>query len=254
MISKAQIKFVRSLALKKFRDREDAFLAEGPKAVEELAKAYPCRLLAATADYLAAPHGIEAATMLEVSPEELGRCSQMRTPQRCLAVFDRKRANRSPFAADNEPLTLALDGIQDPGNLGTIIRTCDWFGIRRIVCSPDTADAFQPKVVQATMGALGRVEIVYTDLPAFFDSCSDDIPVYGMFLDGENLFTASIDSRKAVIVMGNEGHGISDAVAAHINRRLLISSYPPGETTGESLNVSIATAITLAEFRRRDMV
>lgn len=254
MISKSKLKFIRSLSLKKIRDTEDAFLAEGPKVVSELAAAFPCRMLVGRSDYLAGTHGIVADEIVEVSQEELERCSQMRMPQHCLAVFGRKRVAAQQMSAQHDGLTLVLDDIQDPGNLGTIIRTCDWFGIRQIVCSANTADAFQPKVVQATMGALARVDITYTDLPDFFSRCPADISIYGTFLNGENLFTAPIENRRAVIVMGNEGHGISREAEAYIDRRLFIPNYPPGEVSGESLNVSIATAITLAEFRRRKLV
>lgn len=254
MLSKNKLKYIRSLSLKKFRDAEDSFIAEGPKVIGELSVAFPCRMLVGTAGYLGSNRNIDAEETIEVSQEELERCSQMRMPQECLAVFSRKKTTGTRTTLLQDSLTLALDNIQDPGNLGTIIRTCDWFGIRHIICSPDTADAFQPKVVQATMGALARVDITYTDLPGFFSGLSAETTVYGTFLNGENIFTASLENRQAVIVMGNEGHGISPEVSAYIGRRLLIPSFPPGEPTSESLNVSIATAITLAEFRRRNLI
>ena len=160
------------------------------------------------------------------------------------------RAPRTSFLVPRDNLHLALDGVQDPGNLGTIIRIADWFGIEHIFCSPDTADVYNPKVVQATMGSIARVHIHYLPLPDLFASLPEGTPVYCTFLDGENLYEQTL-SPGGIIVMGNEGNGISPEVARHINRRLLIPNYPPGRETADSLNVAIATAITCAEFRRR---
>lgn len=147
-------------------------------------------------------------------------------------------------------LVLALDGVQDPGNLGTIIRLADWFGISHIICSMDTADAYSPKTVMATMGAIARVRVHYVDLPRLLAECGADVPVYGTFLDGTDIYAEPL-SAAGVVVMGNEGNGISDAVAQSVNRRLFIPSFPADRPTSESLNVAIATAITCAEFRRR---
>ena len=152
-------------------------------------------------------------------------------------------------SSKNCQLSIALDGIQDPGNLGTIIRIADWFGIRDIICSEDTVDAWNPKVVQATMGSIARVNIIYFNLPQFIDTLPHDYPVYGTLLDGENIYTQSLTSH-GLIVMGNEGNGISPEVRSRVNRRLLIPSYRTDDTA-ESLNVAIATAITCSEFRRR---
>ena len=150
-------------------------------------------------------------------------------------------------------MILALDGIQDPGNLGTIIRTCDWFGIHDVLCSHDTADCYNPKVVQATMGALARVRVHYVDLPQVIATMkAQEVPIYGTLLEGIDMYQphAIPDKQTGVIVMGNEGNGISETVRTLITHPLLIPSYPAGATTSESLNVSIATAIVLAEFRR----
>ena len=147
-------------------------------------------------------------------------------------------------------LSLALDGIQDPGNLGTIIRIADWFGIQTIFCSEDTVDAWNPKVVQATMGSIARVNIYYMSLSALIDTLPADYPVYGTLLDGDNIYTQPLTPH-GLIVMGNEGNGISPEIRAKVNRRLLIPSYSQDDTA-ESLNVAIATAITCAEFRRRN--
>ena len=145
-------------------------------------------------------------------------------------------------------LYLALDGVQDPGNLGTIIRIADWFGINTIYCSTDTADVWNPKVVQATMGSIARVSLYYTDLPQMLKSA--EVPVYGTLLDGENIYSQSLSSD-GVIVMGNEGNGLSAPVRELVDRKLLIPSFNSSPDMAESLNVAIATAITCSEFRRR---
>ena len=146
---------------------------------------------------------------------------------------------------------LALDDVQDPGNMGTIVRLADWFGIRDIVCSEATADCFNPKVVQATMGAITRVRVHYLPLPGLLEKAlSDGIPVYGTFLDGDDIYGAEL-SADGILVMGNEGKGIGPDVEKCVSRRLYIPSYPGGTATSESLNVAVATAVACAEFRRR---
>ncbi len=233
-VSKALLKRLRSLQQKKFRDEEGLFLAEGRKCVEELVKRFELVYL------------IDSQNATQTDIEQL---SSLRTPQGVIGVF---RKPAAPTASVADGLVVCLDGIQDPGNLGTIIRTCDWFGVRQVVCSNDTADCFAPKVVQATMGALARVEVVYTDLEAFLGAAPKGLPIYGTLLDGRNLYEpgAIADRERGVIIMGNEGNGISAAVRSYITHPLLIPSYPTGVATSESLNVSIATAVTLAEFRR----
>jgi TrmH family RNA methyltransferase len=149
----------------------------------------------------------------------------------------------------NNSLVLALDRVQDPGNLGTIIRVADWMGVDTIIASRDTVDVFNPKVVQATMGAIARVKVHYVDLPQFLSSLTD-IPIYGTFLDGTNIYTTPL-SPTGIVIMGNEGQGISPEVEKLVNAKILIPSYPPERPTSESLNVATATAITLAEFRRQ---
>ena len=150
----------------------------------------------------------------------------------------------------DDTLYLALDGVQDPGNLGTIIRIADWFGITDIFCSNETADIYNPKVVQATMGSIARVKLHYTDLKKLIGSLPPDYPIYGTLLDGTDIYKENL-SAKGIIVMGNEGNGISPEIRKVINRKLLIPNYPIGRETAESLNVAIATAVTCAEFRRR---
>lgn len=253
MWTKNQLKFVRSLRQKKGRDVAAAFVAEGHKVVEELAAAYHCRLAIATAEYVAAHAPIPGVEVEVVSPRELEQASSLTTPHGILAVFDKPTDAPRGEALTSDlqhGLTLALDGVQDPGNVGTILRIADWFGIAHVVCSLDTADAYSPKVVQATMGALARVRVTYADLVPLLASLPQDFPVYGTFMDGENLYETPLQPR-AVIVMGNEGNGISAAVEQVVTRRLHIPSYPTGRPTVESLNVAMATAITVAEFRRR---
>lgn len=249
MISKNKQKYIRSLELKKVRNDEGVFLAEGNKLVSELIPYFDCTLLAATSEWLLDNPHIRATEILEISRDELGRISQLKTPQQVLAVF-RQRQHHFQISELGQQLSIALDGIQDPGNLGTIIRVADWFGIHTILCSPDTADVYNPKVVQSTMGALARVHVHYLDLEQLITQLPSHFPVYGTFLDGDNLYTHPL-SASGLIVMGNEGNGISPTVSRHINHRLLIPSYPTGAVTGESLNVAMATGIVCAEFRRR---
>ena len=202
----------------------------------------------ATAHWLEEHPHAQAQEVIEASREELSRASLLKTPQEALAVF-RIPQYEAEAEVVRRSLCLALDGVQDPGNLGTIIRIADWFGIRHIFCSAGTADAFNPKTVQATMGALARVQLHYCDLRELVASLPD-VPVFGTFLDGGDLYTQEL-SANGLIVMGNEGNGISPELAAVVNRRLLIPNYPQGEETSESLNVAVATAVVCAEFRRR---
>ena len=259
-ISKNQIKFIRQLEQKKFRRREGLFVAEGTKVVGDLLAHYQPHSLFATPDWLASNsvpelsrsavpepvEGQDGPIVTEVSPEELSRISFQQHPQQVLALFP---IPSHPFTFLPLHLSLALDGIQDPGNLGTIIRIADWFGIQTIFCSEDTVDAWNPKVVQATMGSIARVNIIYTSLVELIDTLPDDYPVYGTLLDGDNTYTQPLTPH-GLIVMGNEGNGISPEIRQKVNHRLLIPSYR-NDDTAESLNVAIATAITCAEFRRR---
>ena len=243
MISKNQLKYIRQLEQKKYRRREGVFVAEGTKVVGDLLLRYRPEAVFATADWQA-PAGI---TPQLVTDDELRRISFLQHPQQVLALFPLP-VNSKPSTLNLE-LSIALDGVQDPGNLGTIIRIADWFGISTIICSEDTVDAWNPKVVQATMGSIARVNIIYFNLPDFLDTLPADFPVYGTFLDGENIYTQQL-TPDGLIIMGNEGNGISEAVRTKVNRRLLIPDFHQGPTA-DSLNVAIATAITCSEFRRR---
>ena len=192
--------------------------------------------------------------LLEASEKEMSQISQLQTPPDVLAVFavpDEQISVAQCLVLAKSELVLVLDEVQDPGNLGTIIRTADWFGVRHIVCSSATADVFNGKVVQATMGSLARVQVHYTDLEPFLrDAVRSSIPVYGTLLDGENIYSRPLSSS-GILMMGNEGKGISDSLRRYITDSLLIPSFPTGSPTAESLNVAVATAVVLAEFRRR---
>ena len=248
MISKNQIKYVHQLELKKFRKQEGLFIAEGHKVVGDLlAAGFRPTQLFATAEWQA-PAGFVEVT--QVTNDELSRLSLQQHPQQVLALFPIPEA-QPQISNLKSQISILLDNIQDPGNLGTIIRIADWFGIDTIFCSTGTVDAWNPKVVQATMGSIARVRIIYIDAQQLFDSLPADYPVYGTFLDGENIYTQEL-SPNGLIVMGNEGNGISDAVRARISHRLLIPDFHRGDTA-DSLNVAIATAITCSEFRRRGL-
>lgn len=254
MLSKNKQKLIRSLDRKKNRDAEGLFLAEGPKLVIELLAHFRCRLLVGEPAVLSkVPFEENAvAERVEVTAEELARVSLQRAPQGVLAVFEKPQpvAVHSLLPVAGRSLCLALDGVQDPGNVGTIVRIADWWGIEHVICSHDTADVFAPKTVQSTMGALGRVGVHYTDLPTWLDALPAGTPVYGTLLDGDNLYDSELTPH-GIIVMGNEGNGLSAAVRERVSHRLLIPSFPPDRPTSESLNVAVATAVTCAEFRRR---
>ena len=248
-ISKNKIKFIRSLEQKKVRREERVFLAEGPKLTADLLGHFRCRYLAATDDWLASHNTIEADEIDTATIDEIARASLLKTPQDVIAIFV-QREEKTDITVIEKQLCLALDDVQDPGNLGTIIRIADWFGIGHIFCSTNTVDVYSPKVVQATMGALSRVHLHYVSLTDLIGKLNKNVPIYGTLLDGTNIYTQEL-STTGLIVMGNEGNGITAEVRQLINRKLYIPNYPEGRDTSESLNVAIATAVTCAEFRRR---
>ncbi|MBF1627637.1 RNA methyltransferase [Prevotella sp.] len=231
MISKNKIKLIHSLETKKGREKAGLFVAEGPKVVNDLLHA-----------------GFTAENIFE-DIEDIKKISFLQHPQSMLGVFKLPR-NEHYTEFSITQLVLALDGVQDPGNLGTIIRVADWFGIKDIFCSLDTADCWNPKVVQATMGSIARVQLHYVDLNKMVESLPADYPIYATLLDGENIYKQEL-SHHGMIVMGNEGKGISPILRTKINRKLYIPNYSSNEDTAESLNVAIATSIVCAEFRRR---
>lgn len=251
MLSKTKIKYLRSLEQKKQRYLHGLFVAEGNKLVADMLPAFACELLVTKTSWLATQGNISTPELLLADEEDIRRVSFLKNPQDVFAVF------RMPeWSVDdvkpNEQLVLALDSIQDPGNLGTIIRLADWFGIEHIVCSSDTADVYNPKVVQATMGALAHVQLHYVDLAAYLaKQLEQQVPIYGTFLDrSEDLYRKEL-SPHGIIVMGNEGNGISEEIERLVSERLYIPPYPAGRDTSESLNVAVATTVVCAEFRRR---
>ena len=253
MISKAKIRYIRSLELKKNRMAERLFVAEGPKVVEELLRVLSPKILLATDSWAPVNTAFNASELISITDDELCKVSFLRTPQQVLGVFPMFITDKAPTAESiTAELSLALDGVQDPGNLGTIIRIADWFGIRRIFCSPDTADVYNPKVVQATMGSLARVNVVYMELETLLNELPQKFPVYGTLLDGESIYCQEL-SAVGIIVMGNEGNGISAPIRQKITRRLLVPNFPEDKPSAESLNVAVATAVVCAEFRRQQL-
>ena len=248
MISKNLIKLIKSLEQKKYRKREILFVAEGPKVVGDLMALMAPQRIIATSEWYKEKKISEDVVVTE---DEIRKVSFLQHPQDVVALFELPEMEELPVEQLCDHLTLALDDIQDPGNLGTIIRLADWFGIEHILCNLGTADAYSPKVVQATMGSIARVKLHYTNLAEYLEQLQDAVPVYGTFLDGNNLYAEKL-SPSGIIIMGNEGNGISEQVERYVTKRLLIPSYPAERPTAESLNVAIATAITCAEFRRKN--
>lgn len=249
MLTNAQKKLIASLADVKGRRRAGLFTAEGTKCVTDTLGAFTLRQLLATDRWLADHPEAGACNPATVSRSDLRNISSLSLAPDVIAVYELPAP--TPFDPESlrGRLTVALDRVQDPGNLGTIIRTADWMGIDTILASTDTVDCYNPKTIQATMGAIARVKVVYGPLPDMLAAVAE--PVYGTFLDGTDIYTSPL-SHSGIIVMGNEGSGISPEVASCVDRRLLIPSWPPGRPTSESLNVATATAITLSQFISRN--
>lgn len=238
MISNSQTKLITSLKLKKYRDRHGLFVAEGPKVISELLnEGLKLKWMFSTEDDL-----VSDDSHFQISEKELKSISFLTTPNTSLAVFEMPK----PSKVKDSGLIVTLDALRDPGNLGTIIRLCDWFGVEQLVCSSDTADCYNPKVVQASMGSLARVKIHYLPLDEFLDSTG--LPVYGGFMDGENIYEKELPEN-AILLFGNEANGVSDAISEKITERVSIPQFGTVQKT-ESLNVATATAIFLSEFKR----
>lgn len=238
MLSKNQIKYIKRLSQKKFRLQERCFVVEGVKTINELLQSsFQLQDLYTTETF-----NIDAKTENLISENDLKRISFLKTPNKALAVFKIPE----PKHINHNGLILALDDVRDPGNLGTIIRLCDWFGIKDLVCSKQTVDCYNPKVLQATMGSIARVNISYLDLEVFLNETQP--PVFGAFMDGEDVYKMVLP-KKGVLVMGNEANGISETIEAKIEKRIAIPRFGDLQAT-ESLNVATATAILLSEFRR----
>lgn len=243
-------RMVKSLDERKTRRKEGAFKAEGTKCVTDTLGHFDLRYLFATAEWIETHRpllqGVAADRLQQVARRDIVRMSSLVTPPDVIAVYDIPVRNLDVKKASGE-LVLALDTIQDPGNLGTIIRVADWFGVHTILCSNETADCFAPKVIQSTMGSISRVSLHYGNLREMIEAVNPGA-VYGTFLDGESITKATL-RQTGIIVIGNEGKGISTEIEETVTERLLIPSYPEGQETGESLNAAVATAITLAKFR-----
>ncbi|MBQ9073360.1 MAG: RNA methyltransferase [Muribaculaceae bacterium] len=244
-------KMVASLGTVKGRREHKCFIAEGSKCVIDTWGHFKCRYLLATSQWIESNDGmLNGAMPIAVKKSDIERMSQLTTPSSVIAIYEIPEYffDETSLAVN---LTIALDRIQDPGNLGTIMRIADWFGITDIMCSKDTVDVYNPKVVQATMGAISRVKVHYCDLVELVKrNCH--LPVYGTLLDGDNIYETEL-SANGIIIMGNEGQGLSTEIRELVSHKLFIPSFPPDRPTSESLNVGMATAITIAEFRRRMM-
>lgn len=242
------IKTVKSLGVKKHRDDEGLFVAEGTKCVRDTWDAFECRWLIATrAWYDQCGHAGHREKLVLATKQHMSRMSQFSTPSEVIAVYEAPNIEIAPIEVRNS-LNIVLDNVQDPGNLGTIIRLADWYGIGNIFASRTTVDVFNHKVVQATMGAIARVKVHYVDLEEIFEQYSE-LPVYGTFLDGENIYASEL-KKPCFVVFGNEGQGIGARVERCVNKRLLIPAAPHAAGCSESLNVGVAAAITISEFMR----
>ena len=241
MVSKNQIKLITSLQQKKYRKQEQLFFAEGVKVVQELLHSnFELQDLFTTKqDFLTVPKNKVHA----ISEAELKKISALITPNTCLAVFKIPKAKQMV----EKGLLVALDDVRDPGNLGTIIRLCDWFGIETLFCSEESVDIYNPKVVQATMGSISRVNVVYGNLETFLSQTK--LPVFGTFMDGKNIYQEELP-KEGIIIMGNEANGISTSVEKLVSERIAIPRFGNLQVT-ESLNVATATAIILSEFKRK---
>ncbi len=254
MLSKNQIKFITSLKLKKFREEHNLFIAEGTKIVcELLTSSIHVKQVYATSEFFRNNKIDNTIERFEIKENELVRISTLHTPNQVLAVCEIPNYNLEIETLKNK-LTLVLDNIQDPGNLGTIIRIADWFAIENIICSNTTADIYNPKVVQSTMGSIARIKIHYQDLESLFQSTiiNNQLPIFGALLQGENIYKTQLP-KNAIIIIGNESKGISENIIPFITNKISIPTFSQLKTnTGEaeSLNAAIATSIICSEFRR----
>ena len=240
MISKNQIKLISGLHQKKQRFANQLFFAEGIKVIQELLLSnFELQHLFTTQNDF---ETVEFSKRISISEQDLKKISALSTPNTCLAVFKIPAEN----VIIDSGLILALDDIRDPGNLGTILRLCDWFGIQQIICSKETVDIYNPKVVQATMGSIARVNVNYVDLNSFMANAK--LPVFGTFMNGENIYQSNLP-QNGIIIMGNEANGISAEIEKMVTNRLTIPRFGKLQKT-ESLNVATATAVVLSEFKR----
>jgi len=245
MLSKSRITLITSLKQKKYRLQHQLFVVEGIKTINEfLNSSYELEHLYATREFEEVAK--EKKTM--VSELELKKVSFLKNTNSALAVFKMNSAKKM----DESKLIVALDNVRDPGNLGTIIRLCDWFGVTDLICNSETVDCHNPKVVQATMGSLTRVNVTYLNLERYL-SDKENIPVYGTFMEGENLYTTETSLSSGILVLGNEANGISESIEKVITQKITIPKFGAVQQT-ESLNVAMATSIVLSEFKRKTIV
>ena len=254
-LSKQQIKFLRSLQQKKFRDESKLYVVEGIKMVNEAILAQPeniellCYSQKSTEKILLdkMPAGVDQVL---AKSDDMARISSQKNPQEAVALMKMPKAVTKGNSKKSE-LIFALDSIRDPGNMGTILRLADWFGIMTILCSVDSVDCFNPKVVQASMGAIFRIEVAYVELLDYLTTLKNEgVTIYGLSLEGKNIYTCEL-KKPAVIILGNEANGIRPEIYPSVDQRLLIPNYNEAHSTSESLNVAIAGAIAAAEFRRQ---
>ncbi|MEN8125232.1 MAG: RNA methyltransferase [Bacteroidota bacterium] len=240
MLSNNQFKLINQLRQKKFRQQYNLFIVEGVKTVNEFLKSkFVVKNIFATDDYI---NLYNVTNLQTITQAELKKISTYKSPNQIVGVFEIPEN----IKVNNRGLTLVLDDINDPGNLGTIIRLCDWFGIDQLVCSRKTVDCYNSKTVQASMGSLSRIHVVYTDIDAFIKN--DKRPIYGAFLEGKNIYKSKLNSD-IILVMGNEANGISQSIEKLITHKITIPHFGKNQQT-ESLNVAMATAILLSEFKR----
>lgn len=247
-LSKNKIKYIQSLKQKKYREEYNTFVAEGSKLISDLISHLPCQLLVVTEGLRNNIPTDKAEETIIASRADMRRASHLATPPDALAIFYQPKHNLSAIDFTKK-LSLVLDEVQDPGNLGTIIRIANWFGIENIICSHNTVDLYNTKTVQATMGALAGVNVHYTNILNLLTTYAH-LPIYGTFLEGKNIYTQTLQPH-GFIVMGNEGRGISPEIENLITNRLYIPNFSTQHSTTESLNVAVATAVVCAEFRRR---
>jgi TrmH family RNA methyltransferase len=257
MLSKNKIKFITALKKKKYRNETGLFVAEGTKLVEEIIDSgFMVSSVFALSEWINSLNNKNQSNVNEiiaVTQKELEKISSQKNPNQVLAVVEKPHHEISVRELEND-ITLLLDRINDPGNLGTILRVADWFGIKNVICSTDTVDVYNPKVIQSTMGSICRVKVHYRELAELLKEyqANSNVPVYGSFLEGRNIFQENL-SRNGFIVLGSESHGIADALTPYIKNRLYIPGFPfENQKVAESLNVSVAAGIICAEFRRRN--
>jgi TrmH family RNA methyltransferase len=245
MLSKSRIRLITSLKQKKYRTQHKLFVVEGIKTIQEfLNSSYDLEYLYTTSLF----EGVSEIEQILVSEADLKKVSFLKNTNSALAVFKMQ----DTVLIDDSKLIVALDNVRDPGNLGTIIRLCDWFGVSDLICNSETVDCYNPKVVQATMGSLTRVNITYTNLENYL-SGRKHLPVYGTFMDGNNLYTTNSVVENGILVLGNEANGISEEIEKLVTEKITIPKFGAIQKT-ESLNVAMATSIVLSEFKRKTIV